>query len=135
MPKKLEDILERIKSGERLSKVDLSNEGLGEFPTQLFALFDCLEVLNMGGNSLSTLPSEFAQFSKLRILFFAQNQFTEIPALLGSMGSLFMVSFKSNKVKHIAPEALSPSISWLILTDNQIEGIYPVSSLRASYLF
>lgn len=122
MPGKLADVLEKIEEGERLTKVDLSNEGLSEFPKQLFALFDCLEVLNMGGNRLCSLPLEFAQFSKLRILFFAQNQFTEIPTQLGSMDSLFMVSFKSNKVQHIAPESLNPSISWLILTDNQIEG-------------
>lgn len=126
MTGKLSSVLAKIAEGEKLTKVDLSNEGLHVFPEQLFALSDCLEVLNMGGNNLSSLPQDFSQFSKLRILFFAQNQFTEIPKQLGTMGSLFMLSFKSNKIQHIAPESLSPSIAWLILTDNQIEGIFYV---------
>jgi len=122
MASKLSLVIAKINSGEELAKVDLSNEGLTDFPVELFALSNCLEVLNLGGNNMSSLPLEITCFTKLRVLFFAQNKFTEFPMQLGSMSSLFMVSFKSNKVRYVAPESLSPSISWLILTDNLIEG-------------
>lgn len=122
MARKINQLLEKIAAGEKPTEVDLSNEGLNEFPQELLALSDCLEVLNMGGNNLSSLPSEFTSFKKLRVLFFANNRFTEFPPLLGGMLSLFMVSFKSNRVEIVSPESLSPSISWLILTDNLIKG-------------
>jgi Leucine-rich repeat (LRR) protein len=122
MSSKFESVIKQINEGVRIQKVDLSNSGLTDFPVELFALFDCLEVLNLGGNQLSSLPNEIVQFSKLRILFFAQNSFKTIPEQLGSMNSLFMLSFKSNKVESISPASLSKSIAWLILTDNLIEG-------------
>ena len=34
-----------------------------------------------------------------------------------------MVSFKSNGMKRIHPDALQPQLRWLILTDNQLESI------------
>ena len=37
------------------------------------------------------------------------------------MVSLYMLSFKSNNIHTIPAESLSPSIGWLILTDNHIE--------------
>jgi hypothetical protein len=36
--------------------------------------------------------------------------------------SLTMVGFKSNWIAEIAETALPPSIRWLILTDNRLEG-------------
>ena len=122
MESKLEVVLIAIRAGERPTKVDLSNCALSVFPTELFSLADCLEVLNMGGNNLCTLPPEVVKFCKLRILFFAGNSFETVPEELGSMESLFMLSFKSNKLKVVPPKSLSPTVSWLILTDNSIEG-------------
>lgn len=123
MSSKLQSVLSIIAAGERPTKVDLSNCGLSEFPRELLELADCLEVLNMGGNHLTTLPQDISAFTKLRILFFAGNDFETIPEELGSIKTLFMLSFKSNKLKAVPYNSLSPSIYWLILTDNAIEGI------------
>ena len=112
------DILSKIAAGEVFTEVNLSNLGLTEFPLELLKLHDSLEMLNMGGNHLSTLPPEFDCFTKLRILFFAGNRFETIPECLGRLPSLYMVSFKGNKLSTISPTSLSPSIGWLILTDN-----------------
>lgn len=120
-PSKLQQVIAKIAAGEKLDKIDLSNEGLVYFPEELFELSDTLEFLNMGGNKLSALPERIVEFKKLRIMFFAQNCFEEIPVQLGKMDSLFMLSFKSNRLKRVDPESLSPSVCWLILTDNQIE--------------
>jgi Leucine-rich repeat (LRR) protein len=122
MAGKLESVIQSISRGDKLTHVDLSNSGLVEFPSELLQLRDTLEVLNLGGNTLSSLPENVTEFKNLKILFFAQNNFEEVPIQLGELPSLYMLSFKSNKVKHIAPSSLAPSLSWLILTDNLIEG-------------
>ncbi|CAE7507735.1 IRL7 [Symbiodinium microadriaticum] len=114
------DVLARITAGEVFSEVNLSNRGLTEFPMELLKLQDSLEVLNLGGNNLSSLPPEVSCFRKLRILFFAGNKFEVMPEQLGSLSSLYMLSFKSNKLTHIPPDSLSPSVGWLILTDNSL---------------
>jgi len=40
--------------------------------------------------------------------------------VLGGLRSLFMLSFKSNAVTCVSQGSLSPTIGWLILTDNRI---------------
>ena len=124
MTDKYKEVLASIASDpSSISRVDLSNCDLTEFPRELFAVAATLEFLNLGGNKLSSLPDDFASFQKLRTIFFANNDFESFPPVLGKMRSLFMVSFKSNKLKSVASESLSPSISWLILTDNMLTGI------------
>jgi hypothetical protein len=113
-------VFSKIATGQALTEVNLSNCGLTEFPKILFKLKDSLEVLNLGGNRLSTLPPAMTSFSKLRILFFAGNDFETIPECLGALPSLYMLSFKGNKVHTVPANSLSPSLGWLILTDNNI---------------
>jgi len=48
-----------------LTRVQIS-ENLTEFPTELFELADTLEVLDLFGNKLSSLPDEFACLTKLK---------------------------------------------------------------------
>jgi Leucine-rich repeat (LRR) protein len=117
---KAEKILSGIARGEKLTRVDLSDCGLTSIPDAVFQLGECLELLNLGGNMISTLPDSMVAFKKLRILFFAQNKFTHIPKVLGKLSSLYMLSFKSNQLCMIDDASLSPSICWLILTDNDI---------------
>jgi Leucine-rich repeat (LRR) protein len=106
-----------------VKQVDLSNVGLDTFPLETLLPFkDTIEFVNLGGNNLSSLPPELAQFQALKILFFANNQFQSIPTVLGSLPNLYMLSFKSNKLRWIDAESLSTSIRWLILTDNQLTG-------------
>ena len=120
MSDKLSQLICSINEGQQWKSVDLTNADLDLFPEELFRLTDCLEVLNLGGNNLSSLPEGMARFHRLRILFFGQNKFEEIPSALSALPSLYMLSFKSNRIRHIAPESLNSNISWLILTDNLI---------------
>lgn len=123
MTSKLDIFKDQIQKGVKLTEVDLSNCGLDQLPDELFQLADTLEFLNIGGNKLSSLPSNFSIFKKLRILFAPNNFFTELPSVLGKLSSLFMLSFKSNQISHIPEDSLSPSIGWLILTGNRIEAL------------
>jgi Leucine-rich repeat (LRR) protein len=118
---KVELTLKAIANGDKLTHVDWSDCNLTSLPEEIFKLRDSLVFLNLGGNSLSFLPDTMLALQKLKILFFAQNKFKNIPVILGKLSSLFMLSFKSNEIDYIDPLSLSPSICWLILTDNEIE--------------
>lgn len=120
MPDKLSKCLDELKSGKKLTHVDLSNCNLTEFPNELFECKDIIELINMGGNSLSSLPDQFKEFKQLKILFFANNLFETIPEVLGELPNLYMISFKSNRLSFISEKSLSSSVGWLILTDNQL---------------
>ena len=95
-------------------------EGLTEFPRELFELADHIEVLDMSGNNLSELPSDFGRFKNLKILFLSNNQFDHIPDVIADCPNLEMIGFKSNQIKTISESALPIKTRWLILTDNQI---------------
>jgi Leucine-rich repeat (LRR) protein len=123
MSLKLDGVVVGIQNGENKVRIDLSSANLTEFPRELFAVADTLEVLNLGNNSISSLPVDIGCFKKLKILFFGQNVFETIPSVLGELRSLTMISFKSNKVSVIEDGALGPTISWLILSDNLISGV------------
>ena len=83
-----------------------------------------LTQLNLPKCGISSLPSDLGvHLPNLSILFCPANRFQELPAVVGSCPSLQMVSFKSNQMKRIHPDALQPQLRWLILTDNQLSHI------------
>ena len=115
------DTLAKLRAGQLtgLKRLDLSC-GLTEFPSEIFQLADSLEVLNLSGNALSSLPDDLHRLTRLRILFCSDNQFTELPACLGQCAQLSMIGFKANQIEHVTGAALPPLLRWLILTDNRI---------------
>lgn len=114
--------LEQLRAGELCGARHLKlSENLTEFPTEILSLKETLEVLDLTGNQLSTLPDELAGFSKLRIIFCSENRFTELPEVLGRCLALTMVGFKANRIATVSAKALPAGLRWLILTDNAIE--------------
>ncbi|SOD23707.1 serine/threonine protein kinase [Variovorax sp. YR752] len=101
-------------------RIDLSC-GLTEFPRELFDLADSLEVLNLSGNALDTLPDDLNRLHRLRVLFCSDNRFTTLPESIGRCHDLDIVGFKANQIRTVPAAALPASLRWLILTDNQIE--------------
>ena len=116
--------VEQLKRGELtgITRLDLSEE-LDTFPREIFDLADSLEVLNLSGNRLSSLPDDLSRLHKLRVLFCSDNPFTELPASIGRCPNLEMVGFKACRIHHLPAEALPPKLRWLILTDNQLERV------------
>ncbi|MFQ1653123.1 leucine-rich repeat-containing protein kinase family protein [Aeromonas veronii] len=114
--------LEQLRAGELCGARHLKlSENLTEFPTEILSLKETLEVLDLTGNQLSTLPDELAGFGKLRIIFCSENRFTELPEVLGRCPALTMVGFKANQIATVSAKALPAGLRWLILTDNAIE--------------
>ncbi|MGY2260447.1 leucine-rich repeat-containing protein kinase family protein [Pseudomonas sp. SDO55104_S430] len=116
--------LEQLRAGSLagVTRLDLSC-GLTEFPREIFDLADSLEVLNISGNALSSLPDDLHRLTRLRVLFCSDNQFTELPACIGQCAALTMVGFKANRIEHVPAAALPPLLRWLILTDNCVESL------------
>jgi hypothetical protein len=96
---------------------------LTEFPSELYAHCDTVEILDLSNNKLRSLPDDFHRFHRLKIAFFSQNEFTELPAVLGKCASLTMIGFKSNKIETVHEDALQPQTQWLILTDNRLKSL------------
>lgn len=107
--------------------------GLREFPREIFDLADTLEILDLSGNALSSLPDDLPRLHRLRVLFCSANAFTELPAVLGSCTELTMIGFKSNRIGQVPAASLPPALRWLILTDNRITAL-PASIGRCGQL-
>jgi hypothetical protein len=100
-------------------RLDLSCD-LSEFPREIFDLADSLEILNLSGNKLSSLPDDLPKLHKLRVIFCSENDFIELPKVLGKCQNLEMIGFKANKIVHVPASSLPQQLRWLILTDNQV---------------
>ncbi|MDP9898226.1 leucine-rich repeat-containing protein kinase family protein [Variovorax ginsengisoli] len=113
--------LSQLRSGALAGtrRLDLSC-GLTEFPPEIFSLADSLEILNLSGNALRSLPDDLHRLHRLRVIFCSDNPFTELPVALGACERLEMIGFKANRIRHVAAQALPPALRWLILTDNDI---------------
>ncbi|NBV85636.1 MAG: leucine-rich repeat domain-containing protein, partial [Verrucomicrobia bacterium] len=103
-------------------RLDLS-EGLTEFPRAIFTLADSLEILNLTGNQLSSLPEDLPRLSRLRIIFCSENRFTVLPEVLGRCPNLTMIGFKANQIRELPARSLPRHLRWLVLTDNQLSEI------------
>ena len=113
--------LAQLKAGQLAgaTRLDLAC-GLTEFPREIFELADSLEILNLTGNALTSLPDDLHRLTHLRVLFCSDNAFTELPQCLGQCAKLSMIGFKANQISHVPAAALPPQLRWLILTDNSI---------------
>ncbi|MCM2463662.1 protein kinase [Pseudomonas sp. CG7] len=114
--------LAQLRAGQLsgITRLDLAC-GLTEFPREIFELADSLEILNLSGNQLDTLPDDLHRLPHLRVLFCSDNRFTELPECLGRCSALTMVGFKANRIARVTGAALPPRLRWLILTDNDVE--------------
>ncbi len=99
------------------------SENLTTFPMEILELADTLEILDLSFNSLSSLPSEISKLTKLKIAFFSNNLFTSVPSELKECNNLYMLGFKANQIQRFDEDILPLSISWLILTDNEIPSL------------
>src|SRR3569832_478533 len=96
-------------AGSKQLKISCS---LTEFPSEILAIADSLEILDLSNNHLRALPDEFERLKHLKIVFFTNNEFEEIPSVLSQSPDRKMVSFKSNQIASVGEYALPPSLRW-----------------------
>jgi hypothetical protein len=119
---RMQSTLDAVRSGTWDGKELSLALGLEEFPREILDLAH-LEVLDLSGNRLKSLPSDFPRLKNLKILFLSGNEFKVVPEVLGECQNLEMVGFKSNRISHLPAEALPQSLRWLILTDNRLRAL------------
>ena len=116
--------LENLRSGKLAGARHLKLAcGLETFPREIFDLADTLEVLDLSGNALSSLPDDLPRLTRLRVLFCSGNPFEVLPEVLGACPALEMIGFKGCRIHTVPAAALPPTLRWLILTDNRIEAL------------
>jgi Protein kinase domain/Leucine rich repeat len=116
--------LEGLRSGQYkgFKRVKISS-GLTEFPREILALFNTLEILDLSGNPLSTLPKDISRLHKLKIAFFSDCKFTTFPKELAQCRSLEMIAFKGNGMTTLPEGSFPRKLRWLILTNNLITSL------------
>ena len=113
--------LQQLQEGDLKGAKTLKiSEGLTHFPIEIFELADTLEVLDLSGNKLSALPTDFNRLQKLKIFFCSDNLFEVLPEVLGECPVLDILGFKSNQITSVPTESLGRNLRWLILTNNKI---------------
>lgn len=118
------DLLEQLRAGKLAGSHRLKlSMGLREFPREIFELADTLEILDLSGNQLMTLPDDLPRLRHLRVLFCSDNPFEELPAVLGRCQRLSMIGFKACRISSVPASSLPLGLRWLILTDNRIATI------------
>ena len=120
-----DDTLAQLKAGKIQGSKQLKLScGLTKFPPDIFDLADSLEILDLTGNALSTLPNDLNRLKKLRILFCSSNQFKYLPEVLGECKNLSMIGFKANQIRHIPENAIpTATLRWFIATDNALKAV------------
>lgn len=113
--------LEQLRSGQLQGTRHFKlSSNLTAFPLEILDLAESLEILDLSGNRISTLPAEITRLKHLKILFLSDNAFTEFPAELAQCGRLDIIGFKANHMERIDERALPQGIRWLILTNNRL---------------
>ncbi|CAN5775140.1 leucine-rich repeat-containing protein kinase family protein [soil metagenome] len=117
--------LARLRAGELQGSthLDLRGAGLSELPAEVLRLADTLEVLDLSGNGIATLPAGMANLSRLHTLFASGNRFTTVPTVLGRLPVLDTLGLKANHIAEVEASALAPTLRWLILTDNLVTAL------------
>ncbi|MCW5312506.1 GTPase [Nostoc sp. KVJ3] len=121
--------LEKIREAKnkQLKELDLSNhlgthnkEKLTEVPAEVFEL-EWLEVLNLSGNGLRTLPEAIARLPQLTSLDLNRNQLTILPEAIAHLQQLTSLNLSYNKLTTL-PEAIVhlQQLTFLDLKDNEL---------------
>ena len=82
----------------RVVRLDLSEVSLSQVVPACIGRLTSLQVLNLGGNQLTSLPAEIGQLASLEQLYLQGNQLTSVPAEIGQLTALKSVNLGANQL-------------------------------------
>lgn len=85
---------------ENLSKLDLSNRNLSEFPLEILDLKN-LRKLNLSNNKLTTIPREIEKLKNLELLDLSNNNINNFYSKICSLKKLKTLNVNNNRIKTI----------------------------------
>uniref|UniRef100_A0A914GXS6 Leucine-rich repeat-containing protein 59 n=1 Tax=Globodera rostochiensis TaxID=31243 RepID=A0A914GXS6_GLORO len=93
------ELMCRSLEGQRITRVDLSNNLLTSFSTQFSQFFPDIQEINLHSNKLKRLPENFGLLSNLRWLDLSNNQIKKLPVSFAELDQLEVVGDCSNDKK------------------------------------
>jgi len=119
------DTLARLRAGRLAgaTRLDLRGCGLQALPPEVLALADTLEVLDLSGNALHTLPDSLLRCTRLQKLMLAGNRLNRLPTGLAALQRLQLLRLSANQFETAAaalPDELLalPRLAWLAHAGN-----------------
>ncbi|SKC12373.1 Leucine rich repeat-containing protein [Soonwooa buanensis] len=123
-----------IPNNLNISKLDLSNKNLTDFPTEIFK-YKNLRSINLSNNKIKNIPPKITQLKSLRTLDISYNQLSNVYAKVCDLPNLRILNLNNNKLKSLPTQfgQLKKLIS-LHIANNQLQNIpkeiFSLSNLR-----
>lgn len=87
---------EALKNPTKVYKLDLSHNGLAEFPLDVLKLPN-LQSLNLSHNGIESIPGDITKLSKLQRLNLATNGLKKLPAEIAALKNLKALDVSQNQ--------------------------------------
>jgi hypothetical protein len=87
---------EALKEPANVYRLDLSHNGLTEFPMEILRLIN-LQTLNLSNNGIEILPADIVKLHKLQYLNLSTNGIKKLPAEIASLRHLKKLDLSQNQ--------------------------------------
>ncbi|MCU0427661.1 MAG: leucine-rich repeat domain-containing protein [Candidatus Kapabacteria bacterium] len=94
--KEFTSLEEALKNPAKVYKLDLSHNGLAEFPIDILKLPN-LQSLNLSNNGIEAIPGDIGKLPKLQRLNLATNGLKKLPAEIASLKHLKALDLSQNQ--------------------------------------
>lgn len=108
-------------ASKNISKLNLSNTDLREFPLEILELRN-LKKLNLSGNKISEIPKEIIKLRYLKNLDLSNNQISNFQSKICGLKNLRVLNFNNNSIRTI-PKQINQleKLELLQIANNQIK--------------
>lgn len=87
-----------MKNAEKTGVLQLANNGLSEFPKEIFQLSGNLRTLDLSNNKTGNLPSTIGQFTNLKNLSMSHTKMNSVPEEIGALKKLETLNLSMNEL-------------------------------------
>lgn len=107
------------KTLKQITKLDLSNKNLKQFPVEIFQCTNLTKLI-LSKNSISEIPKEIKLLRKLKVLDLSNNKIKQLYADIFKLPKLETLNVSNNQIKSLPRQVIESKIKNLLLQNNQI---------------